>query len=217
MEQRNSSPTLVLVDDHEALSAGLSILLERRGFEVIASVGAAAEAEEVIAARQPQVAIVALDLPDESGVELIRRLTDRGLPSKFVVYTGVTDSLALSSALDSGADGFVAKVGGVSVLVECLHEVCRGGRYRDAAYLRLANPNGARRPQVLSRREAQILELLSTGLTGEQIAERLVLSPETVRTHVRNAMSKLQARTRTEAVVKALEREEIRSGLGQPR
>jgi DNA-binding NarL/FixJ family response regulator len=216
MQERRSNPTLVLVDDHEALCAGLSILLERRGFTVLASAGGAIDGERAIVEHEPQVAVVALNLPDESGVELVRRLVGRGTHTRFVVYTSVTDPLVLSNALDSGADGFVAKVGGISVLVECLREVCRGGRYRDAAFLRLANPNGARRPRVLSRREAQILELLSTGLTGEQIAQRLVLSPETIRTHVRNAMGKLQARTRTEAVVKALDREEIRSRLSQP-
>lgn len=64
--------------------------------------------------------------------------------------------------------------------------------------------------RVLTNREAEVLELLSAGLTGEEIAARLVLSPETIRTHVRNAMAKLQARTRTHAVVMALDRREIR-------
>ena len=64
---------------------------------------------------------------------------------------------------------------------------------------------------MLSGREAEVLALLARGLTGEEIDQRLVLSPETIRTHVRNAMGKLEARTRTEAVVKALERGEIQT------
>jgi DNA-binding NarL/FixJ family response regulator len=211
MEGSPASPKLVLVDDHEALCAGLSLLLDRRGFQVLACAASAAAGEEAIAARRPDIAVIALDLPDENGADLVRRLRNGASPS-FVIYTGLTDPVALSRALESGAEGCVAKAGGISVLVECLRQVLRGGTFRDPAFLRLANPNGAERPRVLSRREAQILELLSTGLTGEQIASQLVLSPETVRTHVRNAMGKLQARTRTEAVVKALDREEIRSG-----
>jgi DNA-binding NarL/FixJ family response regulator len=87
--------------------------------------------------------------------------------------------------------------------------VARGNSYRDPALVKLSRLAGSEQARVLSRREAEILELLATGLTGEQAAERLVLSPETIRTHVRNAMGKLDARTRTEAVVKALDRQEI--------
>lgn len=211
MEER-PTPTLVLVDDHEALSTGLAVLLERRGFRVAACAATAADGEREIEERKPDVGVVALQLPDEDGPSLVKRLKARSCPSRFVIYSGLSDPEALSSALECGADGCVAKAGGIAVLVECLRRVSRGGTYRDPAFLRLANSNGAARPRLLSRREAQILELLSTGLTGEQIAQQLVLSPETVRTHVRNAMGKLQARTRTEAVVKALDREEIRAG-----
>jgi DNA-binding NarL/FixJ family response regulator len=93
------------------------------------------------------------------------------------------------------------------VLVDALREVWRGGRYIDRSFAKPSNGNGGKK--ALSSREAQILAMWAQGLTGEQIAQRLVLSPETVRTHVRNAMEKLDARTRTEAVVKALDREEI--------
>jgi DNA-binding NarL/FixJ family response regulator len=212
MREGSSSPTLVLVDDHEALSAGLAILLERRGFRVSACAGSAAAGEREIAERRPDVGIVALKLPDEDGANLIRRLKAGGSASRFVVYTGLTDPRALAAALGCGAEGCVAKAGGLAVLVECLRLVSRGRTYRDPTFLRLANPNGAEPARLLSRREAEILELLSTGLTGEEIAARLVLSPETVRTHVRNAMAKLRARTRTEAVVKAIDRAEIRTG-----
>jgi DNA-binding NarL/FixJ family response regulator len=211
MNDRPSSPTLVLVDDHEALCTGLSILLARRGFRVLASADSGAAGEQAIADHHPQLAIVALNLPDEDGASLIRRLSAREGSPRFVIYTGLTDGGALTAALGCGADGFVAKAGGISVLVDCLREVARGGRYRDPAFVRLAEANGSSSPRLLSRREAEVLELLSTGLTGEEIAERLVLSPETIRTHVRNAMGKLGARTRTEAVVKALDRAEIRS------
>jgi len=211
MDQRSSSPSLVLVDDHEALCAGLAVLLERRGFRILACAGSAAEGEEAIRRHRPAIAVLDLDLPDALGTRLISRLAAGAGGPKFVVYTGLTDPVLLSEALDCGADGFVAKPGGLSVLVEALRHVHRGGRYCDPTLIKLS-PDGASPPRVLSRREAEILELLSTGLTGEQIAGRLVLSPETIRTHVRNAMGKLQARTRTEAVVKAIDREEIRRG-----
>ena len=207
-----SSPSLVLVEQHEALRDGLAVLLERRGFSVLGCATTAADGEEVIAERHPDVAVVGVDLPDERGTELVRRLNGRANGTKFVIYTGLSDPDLLGAAFRSGARGLVAKPTGLGVLVEALREVWRGGRYFDPRFAKPSNGNGDGAVKSLSDREAEILAMLARGLTGEEIAQRLVLSPETVRTHVRNAMGKLEARTRTEAVVKALEREEIQTG-----
>jgi len=200
---------LVLVEQHEALRDGLAVLLERRGFEVRGCATTAARGEEVIAQRHPDVAVVGVDLPDERGTELVRRLSERPSCPKFVIYTGLNDPDLLEAAYRSGARGLVAKPAGLSVLVDALREVWRGGRYFDRSFVKEAN--GSASQKAISQRESEILTMLAKGLTGEEIARRLVLSPETVRTHVRNAMEKLDARTRVEAVVKALEREEIRT------
>ncbi|HEX6783011.1 MAG TPA: response regulator transcription factor [Solirubrobacterales bacterium] len=211
MEEESGSPSLVLVEQHEALRDGLAVLLERRGFEVRGCATTAARGEEVIAERHPDVAVVGVDLPDERGTELVRRMSDHPPCPKFVIYTGLDDPSLLEAAYRSGARGLVAKPAGLPVLVEALREVWRGGRYFDRSFVQ-ENGNGESQQKTLSARESEILGFLADGLTGEEIARRLVLSPETVRTHVRNATEKLGARTRTEAVVKALEREEIRRG-----
>ena len=209
MEEAHGSPSLVLVEQHEALRDGLAVLLERRGFEVRGCATTASRGEEVIAARRPDVAVVGVDLPDERGTELVRRMNDRPPCPKFVIYTGLSDPDVLEAAYRSGARGLVAKPAGLSTLVEALREVWRGGRYFDRSFGRRDGDGGAP-AKALSARESEVLGFLADGLTGEEIARRLVLSPETVRTHIRNATEKLEARTRTEAVVKALEREEIR-------
>jgi DNA-binding NarL/FixJ family response regulator len=209
MEEESGSPSLVLVEQHEALRDGLAVLLERRGFEVRGCARTAARGAEVIAERKPDVAVVGVDLPDERGTELVRRLNDRPPCPKFLIYTGLDDPDLLEAAYRSGARGLVAKPAGLDVLVDALREVWRGGRYFDRSFAQ-PNGNGASAEKTLSRRESEVLALLAEGLTGEEIAKRLVLSPETIRTHIRNAMEKLGARTRTEAVVKALDREEIR-------
>ncbi|MDQ2630059.1 MAG: response regulator transcription factor, partial [Actinomycetota bacterium] len=178
-------------------------------FEVRGCATTAARGEEVIAQRHPDVAVVAVDLPDERGTELVRRLSERPPSPKFVIYTGLDDPDLLEAAYRSGARGLVAKPSGLSVLVDALREVWRGGRYFDRSFA--GKQTGSASRKALSRREAEILTMLAKGLTGEEIARRLVLSPETVRTHVRNAMEKLDARTRVQAVVKALDREEIRT------
>lgn len=212
MGEASGSPSLVLVEQHEALRDGLAVLLERRGFDVLGCATTAARGEEVIREREPDVAVVGVDLPDERGTELVRRVSGNGVDSKFVIYTGLDDPDLLEAAYRSGARGLVAKPAGLSVLVDALREVWRGGRYFDPSFARKGEDgeNGNGRQKALSNRESEILAMLAEGLTGEQIAKRLVLSPETVRTHVRNAMAKLDARTRTEAVVKALDREEFK-------
>ena len=209
MEEANGSSSLVLVEQHEALRDGLAVLLERRGFDVRGCATTAARGEAVIAERDPDVAVVGVDLPDERSTELVRRMSDRPPCPKFVIYTGLSDPDLLEAAYRSGARGLVAKPAGLSILVEALREVWRGGRYFDRSFVQ-KNGDGGSPQKALSSRESEILGFLAEGLTGEEIARRLILSPETVRTHVRNAMEKLDARTRTEAVVKALDREEVR-------
>lgn len=208
MEESGSNPSLVLVEAHEALRDGLAVLLERRGFNIVGCATTAACGEEAIVECRPDLALVAVALPDERGLELVRRLSGDASGPKFVVYTGLDDADLLEASFRSGARGLVAKSAGLPVLVEALREVWRGGRYFDPRFApKRENGNGA--VKTLSGREAEILTMLARGLSGEEIAQRLVLSPETIRTHIRNAMGKLEARTRTEAVVKALAREEI--------
>jgi DNA-binding NarL/FixJ family response regulator len=206
--ERSGSPSLVLVEPHEVMRTGLAVLLERCGFEVRGCATTAARGEEVITQHQPDVAVVGMDLSDERGTELVRRFNDRPPCPKFVIYTGLDDPDLLEAAYRSGACGLVAKPSGLSLLIEALREVWRGGRYFDRSFAKKQG-NGSGPQKALSRRESEVLAMLAKGLTGEQIARRLVLSPETVRTHIRNATEKLDARTRTEAVVKALDRGEI--------
>jgi DNA-binding NarL/FixJ family response regulator len=213
MEEASGNPSLVLVEQHEALRDGLAVLLERRGFNVLGRATTAARGEEVIRERRPDLAVVGVDLPDERGTELVRRIAGNGVGSKCVIYTGLRDPNLLEAAYRAGARGLVAKPAGLAVLVEALREVWRGGRYFDSSFRREGG-NGGEKVKALSSRESEILGLLAEGLTGEQIAKRLVLSPETVRTHVRNAMEKLGAPTRTAAVVKALELGEVERPSG---
>jgi len=208
--EASGSPSLVLVEHHEALRDGLAVLLERRGFVVVGCATTATCGEEAIVQHRPDLAVVGVDLPDERGLELVRRLSGEGAGPKFVIYTGLTDPDLLEASYRSGARGLVAKSAGLPVLVDALREVWRGGRYFDPRFA--PKRNGEGRVRAISDRESEILTMLAQGLSGEEIAQRLVLSPETIRTHIRNAMGKLEARTRTEAVVKALEREEIHLG-----
>jgi DNA-binding NarL/FixJ family response regulator len=172
---------------------------------VVGTAGSLDEGEALISATDPDVAVVDIRLGDESGIELTRRLLDRNPDRRVVLYTGESDSDVLFDALDSGARGYALKEGSPSELVGALQTVADGGTYVDPR-LRpaLLSRRATQRLPALSPREREIMDLLAQGLTGEQVAERLVLSAETVKTHIRNAMAKLEASTRVHAVAIAL-------------
>jgi DNA-binding NarL/FixJ family response regulator len=196
---------LVLVEDHEALREGLELLLGREGCTVVGTAGSLDEGEALIAETEPDVAVVDIRLGDESGIELTRRLLDANPDQRIVLYTGESDAEVLFDGLDSGARGYALKEGSPRELVLALQTVADGGTYVDPR-LRpaLLSRRATQRLPALSPREREIMDLLAQGLTGEQVAERLVLSAETVKTHIRNAMTKLEASTRVHAVAIAL-------------
>ena len=189
--------SVTLVDDHIAVWQGLRVLLERRGFRVLASAASVSEARAALAGSIPDVLVVDLCLPDGCGAALIRELRVKHPAMKTVVFTGSDDPAVVTDALHCGAHGFAAKAGGIDELVEALRAVHRGQRYVDPRFDCLDSGAPA---AVLTPREGQILRLLADGLTACEVAEQLVLSRETVKTHVRNAMRRLHAKTRAQAV-----------------
>jgi DNA-binding NarL/FixJ family response regulator len=151
------------------------------------------------------VALIDIRLGEDDGIDLTRRLLHADPERRIVLYTGNADEELLFDGLDSGARGYALKDGSPRELVDALELVADGGSYVDPR-LRpaLLSRRSTERLPSLSNREREILDLLAQGLTGEQVAERLVLSAETVKTHIRNAMSKLEASTRVHAIAIAL-------------
>jgi DNA-binding NarL/FixJ family response regulator len=201
---------VVIVDDHVALRRGMELLLRRAGHHVVGTADDAEGAEALILRRMPDVALVDLALPGRSGAELTRSLLAAEPELRIVLYTGAADERQLLDALDAGAAGFALKSGDPEELEQAIRTVAAGDEYLDPRLTALlAGGEDGGRGHVLSPREREILQLLSQGLSGEDAAKQLVLSSETVRTHVRNAMTKLDASTRVHAVALALQRGEI--------
>jgi DNA-binding NarL/FixJ family response regulator len=193
---------VIVIDDHLSVRKGLELLLRAEGFRVAGVAGSLEEARALLGRRRHDVALLDLHLGEDSSVGLVQELLARDPGAAIVLYTGFTglDS-GLENAARAGARGFVLKSSPASRLIEGLRSVAAGGDYVDPALAPLLTPDDdVSRVQVLSPRERQILDLLAEGLTGHAIAEQLVLSPETVRTHVRNATTKLGAHTRVQAV-----------------
>jgi DNA-binding NarL/FixJ family response regulator len=209
LAQRDET-TVVIVEDHLALRKGLELLLRGTEFSVIGTADDAEEGQKLVERRRPDIAIVDIGLPGRSGLDLTRRILRSAPDIGVLLYTGIGDKDTLVRALDSGARGFALKAGSPEELMAAIRAVARGESYVDERLrpLLLARFT-TERIGVLSPREREVLDLLAKGLNGEEVATRLVLSPETVRTHVRNAMDKLEANTRVHAVAIALRQGEI--------
>jgi DNA-binding NarL/FixJ family response regulator len=153
----------------------------------------------------PDVALVDIRLGEGSGINLTAELVDADPERRIVLYTGSNDIDLLYSGLDSGARGYALKEGTPSELTTALTTVAEGGTYVDPRlHPALLSRRATSTQKALSKREREIMDLLAQGLTGEQVAEKLYLSPETIKTHIRNAMNKLEANTRVHAIAIAL-------------
>ena len=203
--QETTPLNVVIVDDHVALRRGMELLLRRAGHHVVGTADDAESGRALILRRRPDVALVDLALPGMSGAELTRTLLKEEPDLRIVLYTGAADERQLLDALDAGAAGFALKSGDPRELEDAIRAVAAGGDYIDPRLTPLLANGGNGRAKRLSPREREILGRLS----GEQAAAQLFLSPETVRTHVRNAMGKLGAATRAHAVALALQHGEI--------
>jgi len=197
--------TAVVADDHPAMLTAVCDVLVEQGIEIVGRASNGQEALAKIEARRPAVALVDVRMPRMGGVELAREAARRAVGTALVFYTAYGDRALVTEALDLGVRGFVLKEAPLQDLARAIQIVARGGTYVDPVLAGvLASSEAARRLPALTQREREVLRCLSDGLSNEEIGKQLFISPETVRTHVRKAMEKLDADTRTQAVAMAL-------------
>jgi DNA-binding NarL/FixJ family response regulator len=196
----------VVADDHPAIvDAVCRFLDEVEDIEVVGRASGGEQALRVIADALPDVALLDVRMPSIGGIEIARRLSASESATSTLLYTGHTERSVLLEALDAGARGFLLKEAPLDDLVRAIKIVAAGGTYIDPGLTGLvAGPEATERLPALTKREREILRLLADGMRNDAVAQRLSISPLTVRTHVRNAMTKLEADTRTEAVARAL-------------
>jgi DNA-binding NarL/FixJ family response regulator len=204
-ERRSGGITCVVADDHPAVLEAVAQLLADAGIEVVGRARDGEEALEKIEQRKPRVALVDARMPRVGGVELARRSARSAPDTAILLYTGYSDRALLTEALDAGIRGFVLKEAPMDDLLRAVRAAASGTTYVDPvlAGTLAASSIGNELPQ-LTQRERDVLRLLADGLSNEEIGKRLFISAETVRTHVRKAMDKLDADTRTQAVARAL-------------
>lgn len=202
---------VLVVEDHQAIAKGLTLLLRGEGIEVAGTAHCLSQGRELAARRRPDVAIVDMDLGAESGLDLIPAARATGM--RVLMYCDDPRPGLADEARAAGAAGVASKASASRELLDAVRRVSRGEWSADPRFERVASADRAPR---LTPREREIANLLATGLTGEQIAAQLFLSPETVRTHVRNAMRRTGTHTRVHLVALAAARHEVELP-GRPR
>jgi DNA-binding NarL/FixJ family response regulator len=196
--------TCLIVDDHEVVREGLRLALSRA--PNIRVIGEASDGESAITLaerRKPDVVIMDIRMPGIDGLEATKAITDQDPTAKVLIFTAYSERMLLSRGLESGAKGYILKEAPHETLLRAIEKVANGDGFVDPA-LMPAFLNGKEREDMLTAREREILQLLADGMSNSDVAGKLFISQETVKSHVRHILTKLEADTRTHAVAIAL-------------
>jgi DNA-binding NarL/FixJ family response regulator len=199
----------LLADDQTVVREGLGMLVGLLdGIELVATAADGEEALKLAAEHNPDVVLMDLRMPRMDGIEAIRRLAARGTAS--IALTTYADDASVLGALRAGARGYLTKDAGAEQIKSAVEAVARGEAALDPAIQHhvlaaVSAPVEVERelPDELTPREAEVLGLIAEGLTNGEIAERLVVSAATVKSHVNHIFAKIGARDRAQAVVYA--------------
>ena len=206
---------LLIADDHNLVRAGLCALISTEpGMEVV---GQAADGiEAVLKARSLRPDIILLDLvmPRQGGIEAIAEIKAEDPEARILVLTSFADDDKVFPAIKAGALGYLLKDSSPQQLLQAIHDVHRGESALDPAIARKLirelnqPPDLPRTEEPLTAREVEVLRQVAQGLSNQEIADRMVVSERTVRTHVSNILDKLHLANRTQAALYA-----VREGL----
>jgi len=197
--------TCVVADDHPAVIEAVADVLAEHGIEIVGRARDGHDAVAILGETKPQVALLDLRMPGLSGIEVARQITRTAPDTAVILYTAFGERALLIEALDAGARGFVLKEAPLAEVVRAVELVAAGRTYVDPVLAGVLSSSAAtEKMTTLTQREREVLRLLADGNSNEEIGKELFISPETVRTHIRKAMAKLDADTRTQAVATAL-------------
>jgi DNA-binding NarL/FixJ family response regulator len=212
MDDAPKKITVFLLDDHELVREGVRQLLEADGtIEVVGEASTCADAVARIRATRPQVAVLDVQLPDGSGVEVCRDVRSLDPDLACLMLTSFSDEEALLQSVIAGASGYVLKQIRGNDLVSAVHRVARGETLISPAMTgqlldRLRSPSHEQDPRMASLTELErtILDLVAEGLTNRQIAVRVNRAEKTVKNYMSSILMKLGMSRRTEAAVFAV-------------
>jgi DNA-binding NarL/FixJ family response regulator len=193
----------LIVDDHEVVREGLRLSLSRS--ENIRVVGEASDGQAAVTLakrRKPNVVILDVRMPGMDGLAAAKEITTEVPETAVLMFTAFAERSLLTRGLESGAKGYILKEAPHQTIVRAIQKVADGDGYVDPALMPAFLTK--ERENMLTAREREILQLLADGMSNADVAAKLFISQETVKSHVRHILSKLEADTRTHAVAIAL-------------
>jgi DNA-binding NarL/FixJ family response regulator len=195
--------TTLIVDDHEVVREGLRLSLSRSpNIRVVGEAADGASAVAMTKRRRPDVVVMDVRMPGMDGLEATKQITAEVPEAAVLIFTAYSERSLLSRGLESGAKGYILKEAPHDTLLRAITKVAAGETYVDPALMPAFF--GKDRDEMLTTREREILQLLADGMSNADVAARLFISQETVKSHVRHILAKLEADTRTHAVAIAL-------------
>ena len=201
--------TIAIIEDNITMRKMLAELIDGTpGYSCVCACSTSKEALVVVPRHKPDVALMDIRLPDESGIVCTARLTEKMPGLKVIIVTIYKDSELIFQALKAGAIGYILKRFRPEEIIQAIAEVRAGGAPMTNEIARMVVQSfrapAAAQEGGLTSREAELLELLTQGLSNKEIAQKTSISPGTVRNHLASIFQKLHVRCRTEAVVKHL-------------
>jgi DNA-binding NarL/FixJ family response regulator len=212
---------VLLADDHVLVRAGVRQLLGGvEDIEVIAEAGDGEEAQALIEIHKPDVAVLDIQMPKASGIEVTRWVRAHLPEVGVLILTAYDDDPYVMAVLQAGANGYVLKTAGPEELVQAVRDVHEGKSALDPAITRKLMSNLFKRPEAapveaLTEREMDVLRLAAKGFTNKAIGVQLGISDRTAQGHLAHIFAKLQAASRTEAVMRAVALGWISQSTGQ--
>jgi DNA-binding NarL/FixJ family response regulator len=202
---------VLVVDDHSLFRDGIVSLLGATGFTVVGQAGDGKMAVSEALRLRPELVLLDIHMPELTGLEALKQIKAQLPETRVVMLTVSEDEETLVEAIKNGADGYLLKHLSGTEFIEMLDGLKRGEAAitrKSASYLmkQLSKPDPQQEKPVqpLSEREIEILQLLAEGLSNKQISEKVSLSENTVKYHLKNILHKLNVQNRTEAVMYAL-------------
>lgn len=204
---------VLLAEDDPLTLAGIQLLLDKTNFKVVATAHTGVAALEALAPARPDMLILDNNMPERSGLDVLRTLRNRGDNRPVILLTGGINDQLSTEAMQLGVNGIVIKSTAPRDLLTCLETVAQGRRWLDQDVMQRAmdramSPGGERDPLgALSGRERAVASLAQRGLRNREIADELGLTEGTVKVHLHKVFEKLGVRGRTDLILLAQERE----------
>lgn len=210
----NKEIKLLIVDDQKLIREGLeAILMMEEDFRVVGEASNGEEAVDLYIKLRPDVVLMDIQMPVMNGVEAIKKIKEIDKSAKIIILTTFDDDEYVFDGLKSGALGYILKDASSEQLSNTIRTIFKGGALIEPSITKkiLSELSKIERTpksdtfllEPLSKREGEILSLMAKGFTNQEIADKLFLSVGTVKNYVTNILKKLEAKDRTEAVVKA--------------